>query len=34
LLAGKYEAEVNRGLSQEEQQRGYTGLYQQALVKA
>lgn len=34
LLAGKYDAEVNRGLSQEEQQRGYAGLYQQALTKA
>ena len=34
LLAGKYDIEVNRGLSQEEQQRGYAGLYQQALAKA
>ncbi len=34
LLAGKYDAEVNRGLSTEEQRRGYAGLYQQALVKA
>jgi len=34
LLAGKYDAEVNQGLSSEEQQRGYQGLYAQALVKA
>jgi len=34
LLAGKYDAEVNRGLSAEEQGRGYQGLYAQALVKA
>ncbi len=34
LLAGAYDAEVNRGLSPEERQRGYAGLYQQALAKA
>ena len=34
LLAGKYDAQVNRGLSPEEQGRGYQGLYAQALVKA
>jgi radical SAM superfamily enzyme YgiQ (UPF0313 family) len=34
LLAGVYDAEVNRGLTPEEQQRGYAGLYAQALVKA
>jgi radical SAM superfamily enzyme YgiQ (UPF0313 family) len=34
LLAGKYDAEVNKGLSAEEQGRGYQGLYAQALVKA
>ena len=34
LLAGKFDAEVNRGLSKDEQQRGYEGMYQQALVKA
>ena len=34
LLAGKYDEEVNRGLSQEERERGYAGLYQQALAKA
>jgi radical SAM superfamily enzyme YgiQ (UPF0313 family) len=34
LLAGKYEAEVNNGLSLEETQRGYKGLYAQALTKA
>ena len=34
LLAGKYDAEVNRGLTVEEQQRGYAGLYAQALTKA
>ena len=34
LLAGKYDAEVNNGLSLEETQRGYKGLYAQALTKA
>lgn len=34
LLAGKYDREINRGLSPEEQRRGYQGLYAQALVKA
>jgi radical SAM superfamily enzyme YgiQ (UPF0313 family) len=34
LLAGKYDAEVNRGLTSEEQRRGYAGLYAQALSKA
>jgi len=34
LLAGKYDTEVNQGLSSEEQGRGYQGLYAQALVKA
>ena len=34
LLAGKYDAEVNKGLSAEEQGRGYQGLYAQALIKA
>jgi len=34
LLAGKFDAEVNRGLSAEEQRRGYAGLYAEALVKA
>jgi hypothetical protein len=34
LLAGKYDTEVNRGLSADEQARGYQGLYAQALVKA
>ncbi len=34
LLAGQYDGEVNRGLSPEEQRRGYLGLYAQALVKA
>jgi anaerobic magnesium-protoporphyrin IX monomethyl ester cyclase len=34
LLAGKYDAEVNSGLAPEERQRGYQGLYAQALVKA
>ncbi len=34
LLAGVYDAEVNRGLSPEEQRRGYGGLYERALVKA
>ena len=34
LLAGKYDAEVNAGLSPEEQRRGYQGLYAQALTKA
>jgi hypothetical protein len=34
LLAGKYDAEINQGLSPEEQRRGYEGLYAQALVKA
>ena len=34
LLAGKYEDEVNRGLSPEEQSRSYSGLYARALTKA
>lgn len=34
LLAGQYDTEVNEGLSQSERQRGYAGLYEQALVKA
>jgi anaerobic magnesium-protoporphyrin IX monomethyl ester cyclase len=34
LLAGKYDAEVNRGLTAEEQARGYAGLYERSLVKA
>ena len=34
LLAGKYDAEINKGLSADEQARGYQGLYAQALVKA
>ncbi len=34
LLAGKYDAEVNRGLTSEETRRGYQGLYAQALTKA
>jgi radical SAM superfamily enzyme YgiQ (UPF0313 family) len=34
LLAGKYDAEINQGLSADEQARGYQGLYAQALVKA
>ena len=34
LLAGRYDDEVNRSLSVEEQRRGYQGLYAQALVKA
>ena len=34
LLAGKFDAEVNRGLTEEQRQRGYDGMYQQALVKA
>jgi len=34
LLAGKYDDEVNQGLSPEEQRRGYQGLYAGALVKA
>jgi radical SAM superfamily enzyme YgiQ (UPF0313 family) len=34
LLAGKFDAEVNQGLSEDEQRRGYQGLYAQALVKA
>jgi hypothetical protein len=34
LLAGRYDDQVNRGLSAEEQRRGYAGLYAQALVKA
>jgi hypothetical protein len=34
LLAGKHDAEVNRGLSADEQARGYQGLYAQALTKA
>jgi radical SAM superfamily enzyme YgiQ (UPF0313 family) len=34
LLAGRYEAEVNHGLSPEEVRRGYQGLYAQALTKA
>ncbi len=34
LLAGKHDADVNRGLSADEQRRGYQGLYAQALVKA
>jgi anaerobic magnesium-protoporphyrin IX monomethyl ester cyclase len=34
LLAGKFDAEVNAGLSPEEQRRGYAGLYAAALTKA
>ena len=34
LLAGRYDDEVNKGLSAEEQRRGYQGLYAEALVKA
>jgi len=34
LLAGKYDAEVNSELSESERQRGYQGLYAEALVKA
>jgi hypothetical protein len=34
LLAGVYDAEVNRGLTAEEQARGYAGLYERSLVKA
>jgi hypothetical protein len=34
LLAGRYETEVNQGLSAEEQRRGYSGLYARALAKA
>lgn len=34
LLAGKYDAEVNSGLSDSERRRGYQGLYAEALVKA
>jgi len=34
LLAGQYDAEVNAGLSPEEQGRGYQGLYARALTKA
>lgn len=34
LLAGKFDAKVNSGLSDEERNRGYKGLYQEALVKA
>jgi radical SAM superfamily enzyme YgiQ (UPF0313 family) len=34
LLAGKHDAEVNRGLNAAEQRRDYQGLYAQALVKA
>jgi anaerobic magnesium-protoporphyrin IX monomethyl ester cyclase len=34
LLAGKYDDQVNRGLTPEEQRRGYAGLYAQALTKA
>jgi anaerobic magnesium-protoporphyrin IX monomethyl ester cyclase len=34
LLAGKYDAEVNSGLSEGERRRGYQGLYAEALVKA
>jgi anaerobic magnesium-protoporphyrin IX monomethyl ester cyclase len=34
LLAGVYDAEVNRGLTPEEQARGYAGLYERSLVKA
>jgi radical SAM superfamily enzyme YgiQ (UPF0313 family) len=34
LLAGRYDAEVNRGLGAEAQQRGYQGFYAQALIKA
>jgi len=34
LLAGKFDAEVNRGLTEEQKQRGYDGMYQQVLVKA
>jgi len=34
LLAGRYEEEVNRGLSEEERRRGYAGLYARALTKA
>ena len=34
LLAGKYDDQVNQGLSAEERRRGYEGLYREALVKA
>ncbi len=34
LLAGKYDDEINKGLTEEERRRGYQGLYAQALVKA
>jgi len=34
LLAGKYDEEVNSELSESERQRGYQGLYAEALVKA
>lgn len=34
LLAGKYDQQINQGLSSEEQRRGYGGLYEQALTKA
>jgi anaerobic magnesium-protoporphyrin IX monomethyl ester cyclase len=34
LLAGKYDDQVNAGLSSEERRRGYAGLYAQALTKA
>jgi radical SAM superfamily enzyme YgiQ (UPF0313 family) len=34
LLAGKFDEKVNSGLSTEERNRGYKGLYQEALVKA
>ncbi|RME56600.1 MAG: radical SAM protein [Caldilineae bacterium] len=34
LLAGKYDQQINQGLSNEEQRRGYGGLYEQALTKA
>jgi hypothetical protein len=34
LLAGKYEEEVNQGLTAEQRRRGYSGLYARALAKA
>jgi anaerobic magnesium-protoporphyrin IX monomethyl ester cyclase len=34
LLAGKYDNQVNQGLSEHERRRGYQGLYADALVKA
>ena len=34
LLAGRYDAEINRGLSADERRRGYDGSYREALAKA